>query len=48
VAQVIAQATYGARPRALPSRLTDAERAAHQAFVRGELKGSSLWARFEG
>jgi DNA polymerase-3 subunit epsilon len=33
---------YGPRPRALASRLTEAERAAHEAFIRSELK-QALW-----
>ncbi|MGI9169788.1 MAG: DNA polymerase III subunit epsilon [Caulobacteraceae bacterium] len=43
---MIAQAAYGARPRALPSRVTAAERAAHDAFVASELTGAALWFNF--
>jgi DNA polymerase III subunit epsilon len=46
VGEMIAQATYGARPRTLPPRLTEAERAAHEAFVATELKGAAVWLRF--
>jgi len=48
VGEMIAQATYGARPRPLAPRLTDAERAAHEAFVAHELKGAAVWLRFGG
>jgi DNA polymerase-3 subunit epsilon len=34
------------RPRALPTRSTEAERAAHEAFVRATLKGGAVWAKF--
>ena len=37
----------GARPRPLPPRITDAERAAHAAFVREEIEGA-LWLRSAG
>jgi len=43
ISQVIAQATYGARPRPLAARITEAERLAHQAFVRDELSPGALW-----
>lgn len=46
VGEMIAQATYGARPRSLAPRLTEAERAAHEAFVANELKGAAVWLRF--
>ncbi len=39
-----ARAAYGPRPRALPSGLTEAERAAHEAFVATEIK-AALWLR---
>jgi DNA polymerase-3 subunit epsilon len=35
---------HGLRPRRLPSRLTDLERAAHEAFVATELKANPLWS----
>ena len=44
VAQAAVQAAYGARPRPLASRLTEAEALAHQAFVLKELK-DALWLR---
>ena len=47
VGAAIAQATYGARPRPLAPRLTDAERAAHEAFVANELRGAVVWLSFE-
>jgi len=37
------QGSYGARPRALASRITAEERAAHEAFVHGKLKDKALW-----
>ncbi len=40
----VSSAGYGARPRPLPSRITTAEAAAHQAFVAKYLKDKSLWA----
>jgi len=36
---------YGPRPRALAPRSTEAERAAHAAFVTAALKGKALWSR---
>jgi DNA polymerase-3 subunit epsilon len=38
--------TYGPRPRPLTPRITEAERAAHEAFVATELK-QALWLRGE-
>jgi DNA polymerase-3 subunit epsilon len=38
--------TYGARPRPLASRSTDAEREIHAAFIREVLKNDELWTRF--
>jgi DNA polymerase-3 subunit epsilon len=37
---------YGARPRPLDSRVTDAEREAHVAFIREVVKSEELWGRF--
>jgi DNA polymerase-3 subunit epsilon len=37
---------YGVRPRPLAPRSTEAERAAHEAFVRKALKGGAIWTRF--
>ncbi|MEO8925695.1 MAG: DNA polymerase III subunit epsilon [Caulobacteraceae bacterium] len=48
VGEIIAQANYGARPRSLPPRVTEAERSAHAAFVATELKGEAVWLRFAG
>ncbi|HEY5071646.1 MAG TPA: DNA polymerase III subunit epsilon [Caulobacteraceae bacterium] len=45
VSQIIAQATYGARPRALTPRITPAERAAHEIFVRETLSAGALWLK---
>jgi DNA polymerase III subunit epsilon len=42
---VLARAAYGPRPRPLRPRMTEAERAAHDAFV-GGLKGEVIWRRF--
>ena len=41
-----ARAVYGARPRPLALRSTEAERAAHAAFIREEVKNETLWERF--
>lgn len=41
-----ARAEYGARPRPLAVRATDAEREVHAAFIREKVKGEDLWARF--
>jgi len=43
VTQVIAQSTYGQRPRPLAPRLTETERDRHAAFVRAELKTGAVW-----
>ncbi|MCS6626327.1 DNA polymerase III subunit epsilon [Roseibacterium beibuensis] len=47
-AQVAASASagYGPRPRPLEPRSTEAERAAHRAFLRETLKDRSLWASY--
>jgi DNA polymerase-3 subunit epsilon len=37
---------YGARSRPLAFLSTEAERAAHAAFIRDKVKGEDLWARF--
>jgi len=42
-----ARVAYGPRPRPLPSRLSDEERAAHRAFVTVELKLDAVWREFE-
>ena len=47
VAQAVAQAVHGPRPRPLAPRLTNAEVEAHQDFVLNELKGA-VWLRFGG
>lgn len=39
----MAAATHGARPRPLAPRSTEAERAAHAAFLMATLKDQSLW-----
>ena len=41
-----ARVEYGTRPRPLGPRSTDVERAAHAAFIREEVKGEDLWAKF--
>jgi DNA polymerase-3 subunit epsilon len=43
----VTRITYGPRPRALAPRLTEEERAAHQAFVTGELKADAVWRSFD-
>ena len=42
-AHAAVQAAYGARPRPLACRITDDERAAHEAFVRDVLKDKAVW-----
>ena len=44
------QVSYGARPRPLPARSTEAERAAHSVFVTTVLKDKAVWLQhgFEG
>ena len=37
---------YGPRPRPLALRSTEAERAAHAAFVRKALKDGAVWLSF--
>jgi DNA polymerase-3 subunit epsilon len=39
------QASYGARPRPLACLITEAERAAHEAFVHGVLKDKAVWLK---
>src|SRR5665213_610585 len=46
VAQIVAQARHGPRPRALEPRLTNAEIAAHEAFLKAELVTDALWRPF--
>jgi len=41
----MARTHYGARPRPLAPRLNPQEIAAHDAFVRDELKGDAIWRR---
>lgn len=38
---------YGARPRPLGPRSTEAEREAHLAFVRATLKDKAIWLKFD-
>ena len=40
------QNAYGARPRPLAPRSTDAEREVHAAFIREVLKSEDLWGKF--
>lgn len=40
------QAAYGARPRPLAARSTDAEREMHAAFIRDVVKNDTLWKKF--
>ena len=39
---------YGARPRPLASRITEEERAAHEAFVASVLKDKAIWLKGAG
>jgi DNA polymerase-3 subunit epsilon len=41
--QLAERSAYGSRPRPLPPRSTEAERATHLEFVKGALKGGGLW-----
>jgi DNA polymerase-3 subunit epsilon len=41
-----AQNAYGVRPRPLAPRSSEAERLAHAAFIRDEVKSDELWAKF--
>ena len=41
-----ASVSHGARPNPLPFRSTEAEQAAHQAFLKETLKDYSLWAGY--
>lgn len=43
---VASQNDYGARPRPLAPRSSEEERLAHAAFIRGVVKGETLWERF--
>jgi len=43
----VARVVYGPRPRPLPPRLTDEERAAHRVFVTVDLKPDAVWREFE-
>ena len=43
---VAKSAAYGARPRALPFRSTEAERDRHAQFVRDVIKSDELWLKF--
>jgi DNA polymerase III subunit epsilon len=40
------QSAYGARPRPLAARSTEAERELHAAFIRETVKDETLWSRF--
>jgi DNA polymerase-3 subunit epsilon len=44
-ATLVRSAVYGARPRPLAPRSTEAERGAHLAFVKANLKDKALWLR---
>ena len=46
VAETAQRATYGARPRPLPSIVTAEEDAAHIAFLKETIKDYSLWAGY--
>ena len=43
----IATGGYGERPRPLAPRITDEERAAHEAFIAKVFKGAGVWAELE-
>jgi DNA polymerase-3 subunit epsilon len=40
------QAAYGARPRPLALRSTEAEREVHAEFIRNQVKSDELWGKF--
>ena len=44
---VAERVVYGARPRPLPLRSTEAERAAHAEFIQRALKDKAVWLSFE-
>lgn len=46
VAETAKRATYGVRPRPLPSFVTPDEDAAHIAFLKATIKDHSLWAGY--
>ena len=46
VAHVVAQISYGLRPRPLAPRLTASEIAVHAAFIEGELKDKAVWLKY--
>lgn len=45
-AAAVATVSYGQRPRPLAPRSTEAEQAAHVAFLKANLKDGSLWAAY--
>lgn len=45
-AAAAAQSSYGARPRPLAARSTEAERARHASFIREVVQSEALWSRF--
>ena len=45
VTEITVKMDYGPRPRPIGSRLSDAERAAHEAFVSRELGSAAVWLR---
>lgn len=44
----VGQTLHGPRPRPLPPRSTEVERAAHAAFVRSALKDKAIWLKMAG
>ena len=45
-AAAVAAQGYGPRPRSLPTRTSEAEQAAHLAFLQANLKDRSLWEAY--
>ncbi len=45
VSEIVVKRDFGPRPRPIGSRLSEAERVAHEAFVSRELGASALWLR---
>jgi DNA polymerase-3 subunit epsilon len=46
MAAAIGRVDHGPRPRRLPLRSTDAERATHLQFIKNALSGKALWLKF--
>jgi len=47
MAPILARVIYGPRPRSLPALMTDAEAAAHAAFVSTDMNPDAIWLRLQ-